>query len=667
MKRTCQYSLVLLLTVMFAASLSAAPPDHAARKTIAPSYEKLQRRAQEHGKVRVLATLRVDDSAPSSRGRQRSLERARAFTDKLNVLALRSMRRHPVKAYRLDASQLDAMLDSGLFASVQEDGLNAPQLLESMSLISGYVAHNSDLTGNGAVVAVADTGVEASHAVFGGRVVEEACFSSEFTPSGITTLCPNGQTEQTGAGAAAPCADLCSHGTHVASIVAGQEAGRPGVAPNAGIIAIQVFTRFNQATGYCGSQSSCILAYDSDIMAALEYVESQTANYNIAAVNLSLSGGTFGAPCESSPYKPFFDDLAAVGVLAVAASGNNGDSDSMGSPACVPTVFSVGSVRDTNDAISSWSNSAYFLDMLAPGQSIRAAVPGGNYSSKSGTSMAAPHVAGAAALIKAASPSLDVASVKSLLVTESVTVVDTRNDLPFPRLDLGKIAAVLADPADFPTVAILAPVNGAIIAVDEGAIALSAAASDTQDGDLSGAITWTSDLDGAVTSPSQLSAGLHQLQASVSDSSGFVDTATVAITVVNRPDVQIYTPTSGTVLLEGQSLLLSGAADDIEDGNLSSVLEWTSSLQGELGSGSSLTTTFTTIGTHTVSATVVDSDGYVPTVAPQITIEVMADSDGDGIADSVDNCQFVANPDQSDIDGNGIGDLCTFVYTVVGC
>ena len=57
----------------------------------------------------------------------------------------------------------------------------------------------------------------------------------------------------------------------------------------------------------------CILGYDSDIMAALEYVESQTANYNIAAVNLSLSGSTFDAPCESSPYKSFFDDLAAVG------------------------------------------------------------------------------------------------------------------------------------------------------------------------------------------------------------------------------------------------------------------------------------------------------------------------------------------------------------------
>jgi hypothetical protein len=279
--------------------------------------------------------------------------------------------------------------------------------------------------------------------------------------------------------------------------------------------------------------------------------------------------------------------------------------------------------------------------------------------------MAAPHVAGAAALIKAASPSLDVASVKSLLVTESITVVDTRNDLPFPRLDLGKIATALAGPGEIPTVAVLAPVNGAIFAVDEGAVALSAAASDPQDGDLSDDITWTSDLDGPVTSPSQLSAGLHQLQASVSDSSGFVDTATVAITVVNKPDVQIYTPASSTVLLEGQSIILSGEANDIEDGNLSSVLEWTSSLQGELGSGSSLNTTFTTIGIHTISATVVDSDGYLPTVAPQITIEVMADSDGDGIAESIDNCPIVANPDQSDTDGDGIGDFCDLV--IVGC
>lgn len=658
-------SLLLLLTTVFAATVSAAPPEHAARKQIAPAYEKLKDLASEHGTVRVLATLKVDDPALSASGRQRALQRAAAITDKLGVRALRSMRLHPINAYRLDASQLDTMLDSGLFASIREDGLNTPQLLESLSLISGDVAHNSGMTGNGSVVAIADTGVEASHPVFGGRVVEEACFSSRHPPSGITSLCPNGRTVQTGAGAAAPCSDLCSHGTHVASIAAGQEAGRPGVAPAAGIIAMQVFTRFDESSGYCGGASSCVQAYDGDIMAALEYVHSQTANYNIAAVNLSLSGGSYDAPCNSSSFAGVFNDLAAAGVLAVAASGNNKYTDSIGSPACLPTVFSVGSVRDTTDAVSTWSNSAAFLDMLAPGQSIRAAVPGGGYGSKSGTSMAAPHVAGAAAIIKGAAPSLDVAAVKSLLTTESETILDTRNGLSFPRLDLGKVATALAGPGELPTVAILAPLNDAVIAVDEGAIVLSADASDPQDGDLSGAVTWTSDLDGAVTSPSQLSVGLHQLQASVSDSVGFVATATAAITVVNKPTVQISAPASGSVLLQGQSLVLSGTADDAEDGDLSSVMAWTSSLQGNLGAGSSLNATLTAIGIHTVSATAIDSDGYAPTQAPQITIEVVADNDGDGIADSVDNCIGVANPDQLDSDGDGIGDLCDIV--VVGC
>lgn len=664
MKKTSPFSLALVVATLFATGVSAALPDHAARQEIAPSYQKLQRRAQEQGHVRILATLKVDGSAPFFRGQQRAADRARAFTDKLQVRSLKSMRRHSLNVYTLDASQLDAMLDSDLFESIQEDGLNAPQLLESLSLINGSVAHNSGLTGNGAVIAIADTGVDASHAVFGGRILEEACFSSEFTSQGISSLCPNGQTEQTGTGAAAPCADLCDHGTHVASIAAGQQAGRYGVAPDAGIIAIQVFSYFTRENE-CGSgRAPCVMAYDSDIIAALEYVEAQAANYNIAAINLSLAGEKYTAPCESSPLKPYFDDLAAAGVLAVAASGNNGYEDGIGSPACVPTVFSTGSVRDTTDVVSNWSNSAYFLDILAPGQSIRAAIPGGGYNNKAGTSMAAPHVAGAAALVRAASPSLDVASTKNLLLTESDTVLDTRNNLSFPRLNMGMVAAVLAGPGELPAVTILAPGNGAVVAVDQGAITLSATASDPQDGNLSASITWTSDLDGALSSPAQLSVGQHQLLANVSDSGGFIGSDTVTIHVVNAPNVQINSPNSGVTLVEGEPIILSGTASDTEDGNLSSSLSWNSSLQGQLGSGSAPSVTFTAIGLHTVSAIVVDSDGYGPTVTPQITIEVVADSDDDGVADSIDNCPTIPNPDQSDIDDNGIGDFCDSGY---GC
>lgn len=664
MKKTFPLLLALFTTTALAAGASAAPAGHAARQKIAPSYDKLQRRAQEQGQVRVLATVKIDPTAPFSRGRLVATDRARAFTDKLQVRALKTMRRHSLKVYTLDASQLDAMLDSDLFENIQEDALNAPQLLESISLINGGVAHSSGLTGNGAVIAIADTGVDANHAVFGGRVVEEACFSSEYAPQGVSSLCPNGATEQMGSGAAAPCDSLCSHGTHVASITAGQEAGRYGVAPDAGIIAIQVFSYFTRENECGTGRAPCVLAYDSDIIAALEYVESQAANYNIAALNLSLAGGKYTAACDSSSMKPYFDDLAALGILAVAASGNNSYEDGIGSPACIPAVFSVGSVRDTTDMVSSWSNSASFLDMLAPGQSIRAALPNGNYGNKSGTSMAAPHVAGAAALIKAASPSLNVASVKNLLLTESDTVTDTRNNLSFPRLDLGMVATALAGPGELPTVTVLGPASNAIIAVDQGAITLTATASDPQDGNLSGSITWSSDQDGALVSPVQLSAGQHQLLAEVSDSAGFIGSDTVAVNVINAPNVQINSPSSGITLVEGESIALSGTASDIEDGNLSSSLTWTSSLQGQLGSGSAPSVTFTAVGIHTVSATVVDSDGYTPTSIQQITIEVVTDSDGDGVADSSDNCPTTPNPDQSDIDGNGIGDFCDSGY---GC
>jgi len=203
-----------------------------------------------------------------------------------------------------------------------KDGLNFPQLQQSIPLIDG------------AAIAVLDTGVGNSHPAFSGRIVEEACFSTRSLYYGSASLCPNGQGSQFGIGAATPCSGLCSHGTHVASIAAGQHPGLPGVAPEASIIAIQVFSRFS-TEWVCGSgKFDCISAFDSDLIEALEYVETLTANYSVAAVNLSLGGGQYAGTCDSSPFKPVVDRLSAAGVVTVAASANNGFTAAMSSPAC---------------------------------------------------------------------------------------------------------------------------------------------------------------------------------------------------------------------------------------------------------------------------------------------------------------------------------------------
>ena len=121
----------------------------------------------------------------------------------------------------------------------------------------------------------------------------------------------------------------------------------------------------------------------------------------------------------------------------MVASGNQGSIGAVASPACVSTAVSVGSVSDTGDEVHGFSNSAYFLDLLAPGGGITAAVPGGAYATLWGTSMAAPHVAGTFALIRAQEPAMSVVDIQSLLSATGDTVIDSRNGLGFVRLNTG--------------------------------------------------------------------------------------------------------------------------------------------------------------------------------------------------------------------------------------
>ncbi|MFI7703346.1 S8 family peptidase [Nonomuraea sp. NPDC049480] len=323
----------------------------------------------------------------------------------------------------LDGTTLAKLKQDRRVQSVYKDELSRPLLDSSTRVIRSDRANNAGWTGTGTTVAVLDTGIDRDHPFWAGRLVDEACFSSTYAAYRAVSLCPNNQPSQIGPGAAnaeiAQCSvngrNGCGHGSHVAGIAAGRRVtGAPanGVAPSAGILAIQVFSRVDDPA-ICGGTAPCFLSFTSDQKLALEYVARVAVTRNIAAVNMSLGGGgPYRTTCDANPsaaaVKPEFDALLALRVAPVVAAGNNGFTDGVSAPACISTAITVGATRDS-DTPAGFTNRGGLLDLFAPGEYVNSAVPNNTYVVYSGTSMAAPHVAGTFALMRQAYPAFSVA------------------------------------------------------------------------------------------------------------------------------------------------------------------------------------------------------------------------------------------------------------------
>jgi subtilisin family serine protease len=320
-------------------------------------------------------------------------------------------------------------------ASIELDTLRSMDLTESAPMINAPQEWQAGLTGKGQIVAVLDIGVDTSHPFLRGKVIAEACFSLR---------CPNGRKSMVGPGAAAP---LHNHGTHVAGIIAGRGDRISGIAPDARIIAVQVFSK--TPDGHLGASDSDILAgIDLVVQAALD------SHAPVAAMNLSLGGGASAVPCGDSPYEIAAKAALQAGILTVVSSGNESQIDGIDAPACAPHTISVGAI-DKHGAVAKFSNSAPFLTILAPGVNIVSSVgaPGkAGFAAKDGTSMAAPHVAGALAIMRQAMPDAAPEDVLRALLANAPVVTDPRNGVRTPvlRLPAGLVAAVGAKPAPAP-------------------------------------------------------------------------------------------------------------------------------------------------------------------------------------------------------------------------
>jgi subtilisin family serine protease len=423
------------------------------KDALSPKFEGLTEKARRNGAARVIIGLRGEfqtGGEPSLSAQKRRRDEIKLAQNDLladlsgyNVAGVKRFDFIPFLALEADAAALEKIKASPAVVTIYEDRLVKPSLTESVPVVGAAGGMANGFSGSGQAVAILDTGVDKNHNYFaGGKVVSEACYSTttgnnpDFDSS--QSLCPGGVQESTAPDSGLNCdtaqIGICWHGTHVAGIAAGRETtlGYFGVAKDASIIAIQVFSRFNNPSN-CGGGAPCISAYSSDIIKGLERVYALRTTFNIASVNMSFGEGNFAGYCdgEDAAMKAAIDNLRSVNIAGVIASGNNGFTNAINFPACISSAVSVGSSNDggntTNqDTVNNFSNSANILNLYAPGFLITSAAPNNQLRSEGGTSMAAPHVAGAWAILKQQNSSATVSQVLTALTSTGRIITDQR-------------------------------------------------------------------------------------------------------------------------------------------------------------------------------------------------------------------------------------------------
>ena len=281
----------------------------------------------------------------------------------------------------------------------------------------------SSLTGRGQTVAVLDTGIDYTLDVLGNGIG-----SGKKVVAGYDFLDDDDDPM-----------DEDGHGTSVAGMIAAKSytvdgVTYRGIAPDARLVALRIGTDDNISYG--------------NIEAGLQWVIENAGTYDISVVNLSIGSSSYTDAETDATLSDEFAQLRDMGVFVVAASGNSNDEqtgpisqDGIAYPAADPSVFAVGAV-DASDVIPSWSQRGDELDLLAPGDDVVLPDLGGGTTITSGTSFAAPMVAGAAALIHQFDKTARAGDIGSILMSSGTNNRDgagetgNTTDLQFARLDL---------------------------------------------------------------------------------------------------------------------------------------------------------------------------------------------------------------------------------------
>ena len=346
---------------------------------------------------------------------------------------------------------------------IQKNGKKELFLEQSAPLINATASWSSvingiNLTGRGESICVIDTGVNKSHPDFANKIVAEYCYCSD-------NCCPSGGVEENNS------QDSMGHGTHVSGIIAANGSLK-GIAPDAKIVALKVFGNVNSAS-------------DSDIIQAIDWCVANSSIYNISVISMSLGGGAYTSYCDSeqAAYASSINAAIQKNISVIVSTGNDNSYTQIASPACITNSTAVGDVYDRNIGGVSWSvctdsttatdkivchaNRNAITDLFAPGALINSTdLTASGYNERGGTSMAAPMVAGAFAILreyylKEYERVLTPLEIQRIINSTGKMLNDSgKSNLIFSRVDI--YSAILKYDNRSPKINLIAPANASI-------------------------------------------------------------------------------------------------------------------------------------------------------------------------------------------------------------
>ncbi len=402
------FLLAFLLSGTFLAAALASPSVH-----VDPAVRSA---LSANGSAEVIVVLRPDLAVKGGRGIQSAS--ARSFAS-ASLSVNRRLESLNMVTGRLSEQGLSALTSDPSVSAVywnrpvqaHDAGSNAQINADD---VQAFSFQGQNLSGQNQTICVIDTGIDYRDPAFG------SC-SSVGSGGSCRVLAGYDYANDDG-----DPLDDNFHGTHVAGIAAANGSSLTGVAPGANLVVMK-------ALNAAGSGSL------SDVVAAIDACTSNRTAYNISVISMSLGGGSSTTACDGELDAQALADAQTAGIFSAVSSGNNGFTDKVSLPACASAAAAIGSVNSV-DAVASTSNDWPNFLLLAPGVSINSTTLSNTTTVLSGTSMAAPHVAGAAALLQEyaqrGNGSLATPSYLRLLLNRTgVAVVDSKSGNRHYRID----------------------------------------------------------------------------------------------------------------------------------------------------------------------------------------------------------------------------------------